>query len=100
MIGCEKTLKPNSYSWIGHKKVFYRPFGITCQGVYLCGENKSFLETNSEGNQEPAACEGRGIKLPLVTRVWPEAKRSNPEYGEMRVKPHGGQKRFYVQVFF
>ncbi len=39
------------------------------------------------------------MKVPGVTRVRPETPRSNPGQGEVRVKPRGGLKQFYVQVF-
>jgi len=40
------------------------------------------------------------MKVPEVTWVRPETERSIPGQGEAGVKPRGGLKRFYVQVFF
>ena len=44
-------------------KELHRAFRITRQGVYLSGKSK-FSRTYSKGNQNPAACKGRGMKMP------------------------------------
>lgn len=51
-------------------------------------------------SDKPASNEGRGMKVPEVTGLRPEAVRSTPEQAEARVKLRGGPQKFYVQVFF
>ena len=45
-----------------------------------------------------AVYEEQGVKVPIVTRVRPEAERSNPEQGEVPVIRGGGLKNCYGQV--
>lgn len=67
--------------------------------MHLSGEANLQQGSQSESNK-PAGNEGRGANPPGVTGIQPETTRSNPEEGEVRVKPCGGLKRFYGQVFF
>ena len=63
----------------------------------------SLFEWQGESRSESkklAACEELGVNVPGVTQVRPEAGRSKPGQGEAGVRPRGGLKRFYVQVFF
>jgi hypothetical protein len=46
-----------------------------------------------QGNRKPAIYEGRGVKVPRVTGIRPEAVRSIPEQGEALVKQRGGLKK-------
>ncbi len=57
--------------------LFYRAFRITCQRVYLSGEDNSTRGIRRETNK-PAIYEGHGMKIPIITWVLPETGRSNP----------------------
>ena len=78
---------------------FCRAFRITSQGVHLSGKANLQKGSRSESNK-PASNEGRALKRAEVTRMQPETNRSNPEQGEVGVKPRGSLKRSYVQVLF
>lgn len=67
--------------------------------MHLSGELNLMRGRRSESDK-PASNEGRGMKVPVVTGMRPEAVRSTPGQAEARVKPRGGPQRFYVQVFF
>jgi len=57
----------------------YRPFWITDQGVYLSGKNKNKIPIQREIKNSQASAQEFGMKVPLVTRVLPETRRSNLE---------------------
>ena len=67
--------------------------------MYVSGKHNSKRGMRSESDK-PASNEGRGMKVPAVTDLRPEAVRSTPGQAEARVKLRGGPQRFYVQVFF
>lgn len=67
--------------------------------MHLSGELNLMRGRRSESDK-PASNEGRGMKVPEVTRMRPEAVRSTPGQAEARVKSRGGPQKFYVQVFF
>ena len=67
--------------------------------MYVCGKNNSKRSILRE-TKKPAVYEGRGMKVPVVTCILPEAGRSKLGQGEAAVKCGGGLKRFYEQVFF
>ena len=79
---------------------FHRAFRITRQGVYLSGENNSFARMlRRETKKDAAFGEILGVKVPLVTWVRPETRRSRPGQGEARVKPRGGLQGYCEQAF-
>ena len=59
----------------------------------------SLSRTYPKGNQKLAACEERGMKMPQVTGVLPETRRSSLGQGEADCMIGGGLKRCYVHVF-
>ena len=48
-----------------------------------------------QGNQQVRNnCEGRGVKVPVITAIIPEIGRSNPGQGEIPQQRDGGPNRY------
>jgi hypothetical protein len=66
--------------------------------VHLSGELNLMKGRRSESDK-PASNEGRGMKVPVVTRMRPEAVRSTPGQAEARVNCVEGRRSSTYKCF-